>query len=175
MLRIALLTASFLAFPLGVWAHGGETLGRVEKDGYTVLLDAIVPGFVAGESERMNLEIERLSATSTPSQAEGQAEEVVFTGIWVRITGGDDAIHFVGTIDRAPEGFVTGFSFLFPEAGNYEVTTRFMNGERQLVEVSFPVVVAASKEMRSKKYGYDASLFLLGALAGAIGMRGFRK
>lgn len=133
--RIFILALA-LVLPVFTSAHGGETIGRVEKDGYVVTLDAIVTSWRAGESERMNLEIERVAATTSA--------EVAYTDIWVRITGTDDAIHFVGTIGRAPDGFVTGLSFLFPESGNYEVTTRFMDGEREIVEASFPVAVAPS-------------------------------
>ena len=144
-----------------VFAHGvGLTLESITPEGYKTYIDAntLVP--YQNEPTRLDFEI---------WNAEGKPME--FTDMWVRIEK-ERATIFAGPLARARFG-LTGFTTVFPFAGEYNVYARFENGEKTITETSFTLPVAGENAgVRS-----DASRFLLtglsGFILGALGMYAF--
>ena len=68
-----------------------------------------------------------------------------FTNVWVRIAPKDgNGILFAGFLYR-PEFLLTGMSYAFQKAGQYELTVRFLNKDGEaLAEATFPLVVEDS-------------------------------
>ncbi len=122
---------------------------QAESGEYVVTLDAVSAQLRSGVTERMNFEIEYLK----------KDDEVAFTHLWVRIIGPDDALLFVGNIMAAPEGFVTGVSYLFPQGGTYSVTVRFFSGEEMLAEADLPVLVVG--DASTVGAGYFRTIIML--------------
>lgn len=69
-------------------------------------------------------------ATNTPKY---------FSDVWVRIEK-DGALLFAGDLGK-PKFGRTGMSYNFPEAGTYDIFTRFNNGTSTIVEGSFEIDV----------------------------------
>ncbi len=125
-----------LLLPLQVGAHGGGQTVQKESGEYLVTLDAVSQEIRSGAAERINFEIERSSGTST----------VAFSHVWVRIIDPDGDLLFAGNIQSAPQGFVTGISYLFPSSGEYSITVRFLEGEHMIAEADLPVLVVGGEK-----------------------------
>lgn len=162
--RILFIGALLLTIPCAALAHGTETMGKAMIGNTVITLDAIVPKLHAEQAERLNFEIE--SATATP----GEDAEILYTDAWMRITGPDDEFLFSGNIKRAPEGLVTGFSYSYPRPGVYEIALRFLDGDRILVETSFPITIYAQEDKETVQSNpvLLATIFITGGLLGLI-------
>ena len=146
---------SFVAF-----AHGGGQTVQKESGEYLIRLDAVSARMMSGIAERINFEIERSD----------QKETVPFTHVWVRILAPDGDFLFAGNVSAAPHGFVTGVSYLFPLPGAYEITVRFLDGERAVAEAELHLVVAEgeTKEVFSGELLRGALFFVAGLLMGGV-------
>ena len=64
-----------------------------------------------------------------------------FTHVWVKISPNDTGLSFAGFLHR-PEFLLTGMSYTFQNAGQYELTVRFLDNEdKNLAEATFPLEV----------------------------------
>lgn len=136
--------------PFIVFAHGGGLTIQKESGIYTLTLDAVSEQIHPGVSERINFEIMYREGTSTVS----------FTHAWVRIMGPDGSFLFSGNVHAAPEGFVTGISYLFPIAGTYQITVRFLRGEEAIAETEFPVLVGGASSPENTRHWWSLAALL---------------
>lgn len=148
-------------FPFSVLAHGGGRTIQKESGAYRITLNAVSPQLSSGTAERVNFELERSDGVSS----------ALFSHVWIRIMGPDESFLFSGNIAAAPEGFVTGISYLFPEGGTYLITTRFLDGEAVIAEAELPVLVAVGspKEYLDNTWLLSALFLVVGLLLGGIG------
>lgn len=63
------------------------------------------------------------------------------TSVWIRISSPKDVI-FAGTFH--PEAKHVAFTYIFPEANNYEILVRFKENDKTLVETTFQLTVINS-------------------------------
>ena len=141
-----------------VSAHGTGATFEEEKDGYFVDI---------GYSEPAPVELQPLRfdfSTHVATTSEAASDDEVFTDVWVRIAQ-DRTLFFSGGINK-PNFGPTGFTYIFPQAGEYQITARFQNDGETVVESTFPLIVAA--ETPSKKpldpYATGGVGFLAGLL-----------
>ena len=68
-----------------------------------------------------------------------------FDYVWVRIAPREEGIVFAGFLYR-PEFLLTGMSYTFQKAGEYEITARFLDrNDKILAEAAFPLIVEKDK------------------------------
>ena len=120
----AFLLFYFLSFIFGFnsLAHGlGQSLEK-EVNGYFI---------EAGVPIRFDFNLLTKDRLSTED----------FTSVWVKIAPRDKGLSFAGFLHR-PEFLLTGMSYTFQNAGQYEITVRFLDKEdKNLAEASFPLEV----------------------------------
>ncbi|OGM97083.1 MAG: hypothetical protein A3B86_03030 [Candidatus Yanofskybacteria bacterium RIFCSPHIGHO2_02_FULL_38_22b] len=130
----AFLLFYFLSFIFGFnsLAHGlGQSLEK-EVNGYFIDVgyDA-VDSIEAGVPIRFDFNLLTKDRLSTED----------FTSVWVKIAPRDKGLSFAGFLHR-PEFLLTGMSYTFQNAGQYEITVRFLDKEdKNLAEASFPLEV----------------------------------
>lgn len=91
-----------------------------------------------------------------------------FDHVWVRIAPEEEGILFVGFLYR-PEFLLTGMSYAFADAGQYELTVRFLDkDDKNLAEGSFPLDVVTEEALPSSLMSAGTLAgFLFGAFVGA--------
>lgn len=139
-------------------AHGAAELIR-ESAGYRIELSAETLAPEARVPLRYNLD---LFTATTSEHMEGRYDRV-----WVRLMRGD-ALLFSTWLAK-PDGLLPGFTYAFPEPGDYELAVRFADREKTLVETNFAITASGSGAARpSLAYLFLVSGvgFLLGALLG---------
>ncbi len=147
----------FLCFALSstqVFAHGSSFSYEETKDGY--LIDIGYDEFIAeGESVRFDFDIYPEDITTI----EGE----VFTDVWVTITQ-NNKIFFAGGIEKPVFG-ATGFTYVFPEEGEYVLSARFQNEGNSIVETEFPVTIIPPLEGEE-----TTSPIVIGGIMGVAGL-----
>jgi hypothetical protein len=119
-----------------------------------------------------------------------RTEAVPFTDLWVRIEeerdGGRSKVFFAGPIAKADFGG-TGFSIVFPEAGEYLLSVRYNDAQggaigSTLAEAEFPLTVVADPNapafylLPALWAGFAAGLLLsLVGVAGVVARSRFSK
>lgn len=131
LLTMLILAASMLfgnaAYLL---AHGNSFSYEEIKDGY--LIDIGYDEFIAAE------ESVRFDFIVYPEDIES-VEGEVFTDVWVTITQ-DKQLFFAGGVHKPVYG-ATGFTYAFPQEGEYVLSARFQNGGETVVNTEFPITV----------------------------------
>lgn len=181
------LLCSFLMLPTITLGHGGEELGRIEKDGYSVTIDGEYGAPMAGQSAEFSIEIEKVATTTTPVRPvsptspsgflELQKErEVDYTDILIEVTDPRGQQLF--------SGFVSGpaFSLYYANPGAHQILARFFRSGVVVTEATFPIIVAKNPNINFWNKHPDLSLVIvagvLGLLFGSgimwrVGRRGF--
>ena len=139
MLR-ALLLCLVLFTPATLVAHGTGGTYETTVDGYVVDI-GYTPEVIDTESQ-VRFDFSAYEELETASSTE-------FTDVWVRVSN-DGQLFFAGNINRPIFG-PTGFSTVLGTPGEYQVFARFQADGESLVEVSFPLTVAAATESSSTK------------------------
>jgi hypothetical protein len=154
------------AVPTTLFSHGAEEI-VVEKDGYRIELSSTEPfPLVLSESIRMSFDL--FSATSTEKEnMEGRYDRV-----WIRVSEGD-TIHLATWLVK-PTGLLSGFTYIYPRPGTYDITARFARGETVLTEASFEVPVSGEEE-RGMSPGYAFLISGAGFLLGVLITKKFAK
>jgi hypothetical protein len=129
------LIISIVMFPQTGNAHGaGMTFSEV-VDGYQVDVDYSDLVLESGTAGRFTFNL-----FSDPERE----EPVEFTDLWVRIEkkreGKNGEILFAGPI-FSPTFGGPGFTIVFPKGGEYELSVRYNNGDKEVVEATFPLSV----------------------------------
>lgn len=133
-------------------AHGNSFSYEETKDGYKI--DIGHDEFIAaGESIRFDYAV-------YPEDIES-VEGEVYTDVWVTITK-DRKIYFAGGIHKPVFG-ATGFTFVFPEEGEYVMGARFQNEGETVVSTEFPLSVTPPLEKKQE----IPALLLMGIVASA--------
>lgn len=132
-LSVFLLQNSFFAL-----AHGNAFVYEETKDGYVIDIDRGLEFPIALEPIRFDF--------STYPEDLSSVEGEIFTDVWVRISQ-DRTLFFSGGINKPVFG-ATGFTYVFPKEGSYELTARFQNESDTVVETTFTLEVlpATSEE-----------------------------
>ena len=116
---------------LFVFAHGTGISHEVTKDGYFIDI---------GQDTEFPIALEQIRFDFTVYPEEHVAtDEEIFTDVWVRISQ-DRELFFSGGINKPVFG-ATGFTYMFPKEGNYEVLARFQKDGDTVVETSFTLEV----------------------------------
>ena len=139
-------------------AHGeGQSIEKTIGE-YSVKLEYETLELQVGEPTRFDFETTKANNN----------EDVPFSSIWVRITQGNKTI-FAGGIAKSDIG-KTGLTYTFPEAGDYELSTRFQDNKGEsIVEAAFPLkIAAASIENRQKQNLRFSPQIFLGVFIGLI-------
>ena len=91
-----------------------------------------------------------------------------FSSVFAKITDAEKKIVFSGYLGK-PEFGPLGMSFSFPRAGGYELTAKFINGDKTLAEASFPLAAeAGATPEKSSRFSENAPAWgILGLLIGA--------
>lgn len=120
--------------------------------------------FVAGDFVRLDL-----------SLLKNDTREVVpFGDAWVRISQGEKLL-FAGPIAYGEFG-KPGFSFVFPEAGDYTLSIRFENSLKSLAESAIPIRVKPAPESAgTRPFLVPIGSLVLGLLAGFGAAQLFKK
>lgn len=160
-LHAVLYVIAFLAVPIYGGAHGAAELSN-EANGYRIELSAETLTPETRTPLRYNFDL--FSAT-TSEQMEGRYDRV-----WVRVMRGDDFLF--STWLAKPEGLLPGFTYAFPEPGDYEIAVRFAHGEKTLAETIFAVTVSGTTGTRPS-FAYLFLVSGVGFLMGAILARRF--
>jgi hypothetical protein len=158
MKHIALILIAIFATAHIASGHGfGQSLEKV-VDIYIIDVGFDAVDLVAGEPIRLDIVLWNKDRTETPD----------FTDAWVRIAPSDRGIVFAGNLHQ-PEFGSTGMTFMFPEAGDYELTIRFQNNDKAVAEASFPLKVGAGAKNSSGAFsGNVLSGAFLGFIAGCV-------
>lgn len=137
------------------FAHGSGVSYEEQKDGYLVDIGYSIEFPKALEQVRFDL-------TIIPDDIESLDDEL-FTDVWIRIAQ-ERELFFSGGINK-PDFGLTGFTYVFPKEGVYEITARFQNAGENVVEVTFPLEILPPEEGRSNINPFIAIGvgFLLGA------------
>jgi hypothetical protein len=126
LLFVLLLQAS-----TGAQAHGSGISHEEQKNGYFIDIGYDQEFPIAQDSLRFDF--------VTYPEDRGSIEGEVFTDVWVRISQ-DRELFFSGGINKPVFG-ATGFTYMFPREGTYEVFARFQNDGETVVETSFTINV----------------------------------
>lgn len=142
MKNITTLLIVFLGISVGglqAHAHGSSFSYEETKEGY--LIDIGYDEFIAAdESVRFDFMVYPEDLTTI----EGE----VFTDVWVTITQ-DNKIFFAGGIEKPVFG-ATGFTYIFPEEGEYTLSARFQNDGESLVQTEFPLTIIPPLEQENE-------------------------
>lgn len=144
---------------VAVFAHGDGVSHEEQKDGYFIDIGYDQEFPVAQDSLRFDF-------VTYPDDKES-IEGEVFTDVWVRISQ-DRELFFSGGINK-PEFGTTGFTYVFPREGTYEVLARFQNDGEAVVETSFFIEVLPTTT--EKKVAWVSLVFASSAgfvLGGAV-------
>lgn len=117
-----------------VSAHGDGVSYEETKDGYFVDIGRDVEFPIAQEQLRFDF-------LTYPENVEASTEDS-FTDVWVRISQ-DRELFFSGGINRPIFGS-TGFTYMFPKEGTYEMLARFQKEDETVVEVTYTLEVLPS-------------------------------
>ena len=102
---------------------------------------------------------------------ENRMDMADFDHVWVRIAPKDKGILFTGFLYR-PDFLLTGMSYTFEVAGEYDLTVRFLNkNDETLAEASFPLTVekkAADKTEIFKIIGAGVIGLLVGLILSSL-------
>lgn len=122
----------------------------VSANGFGQTLDKAVGDYIANvDYDSFVSEIDPLAAVRFNFQLwnKNRTEPVEFSDVWVRIAPQNGfGILFAGTLGQ-PDFGPAGFSFLFQKGGAYEITARFENKDKTLVEASFPLTVTGEESI----------------------------
>ncbi len=145
-------------------AHGiGKSIERVMGD-YLIDIGYDPDPLRAGENSVFDFVL----------KGSADKKEIPFTHVWVRLERGEGIVLAVG-LKKADLG-KTSLLYNFPEAGEYQLTARFQDNDKTLVEATVPVIVAPSI-VEATQPAFPASFleiggaFLLGALMGVVAVR----
>lgn len=149
------LFLGIVLFPMLSGAHGAVEFMK-ESGGYRIELstDTAIPE--VGVPLRYNLDLFPAATTSKEVDAN-------YDRVWVRLMRGDTLIF--STWLAKPEGLLSGFTYAFPESGEYELTARFVRGEEMLAETSFTITASGTDGMRLR----PTYLFLVSGVAFLVG------
>jgi hypothetical protein len=145
-----------LVFPLLASAHGSGLF--IEKAVGEYVFDiGYSSDFIADDFIRFDLSLLK-GVDKTP---------IPFSDAWVRISQGEKLL-FAGPIAYGEFG-KPGFSFVFPEAGDYTLSIRFEDSLKSLSEASVPIQVKPSAESgKSLPFALPVGTLILGALIGFL-------
>jgi len=147
----------FFSIACSAYGHGfGQSFEKVVDD-YMIDVGIDTLDLVAGEPMRFDFVLWNKDRTETSE----------FTDAWVRIVPIDRGIVFAGNLHQ-PEFGSTGMTYVFPKAGDFELTVRFQNNGEPIVEASFPLRVGAGASESSGAFSKQLIMGLfLGFVAGA--------
>lgn len=140
-------------------AHVNGVSFEKEKDGYTIDAGYGAPAPAVGESLLLDFRLRK------------EGKDVDFSDAWIKITSETGAVVFASGIHNAEFGGPR-MSYVFPKAGKYEISMRFENGSKTLVEDSFPITVIPAAGTGLRLFGFDIApvlCVLAGVLVGAVG------
>lgn len=162
--KILLGISILLISPTMLFAHGSDEVGRVEMGEYIITVDSIVETLTSGSAQRLNVEMEKKTSTST------EEKQVNYTDVWIRITGPNDEFLFSGNIHRTAVGFVTGFSYFFAEPGTHELAMRFLNDGNIVAEGSIPIPIkpGVATEKVSETQHPDSFFVIVAGIVGLL-------
>jgi len=146
-------------FSTVAFAHGTGVSFEETKDGYKT--DIGHDEFIAAhESTRFDFAVYPVDLTNVTSD--------IYTDVWVTITQ-NKKIFFAGGIHK-PEFGTTGFTFVFPEEGEYLISARFQKDGETVTKSEFPFTVIAPVEVKTVEVPYFlySGIVLAGLLAGGI-------
>lgn len=126
-----LLLLGVVATPI-VSAHSSGASVEREVGEYLIDIGYEPTAPTAGGTVRMDLELYELATGA----------DVPYTDAWILIEKSNKT-YFAGGVPKARIG-ATGFSYLFPEAGEYEIYVRYQQDGEKVVETTFPFTVNES-------------------------------
>lgn len=128
-LFLLLLTSGLVAVP--VFAHESGESYEAEVNGYAVDVGYSTDSPTDEEVVLFDFQLQQ------------DGKDVPFTDAWVKIENEQKVVVFAGGMYRAEYGGAR-LSYRFPEAGTYQVSIRYEDGDRSLAEVSVPLSVAGT-------------------------------
>lgn len=166
---IVFATVSLIAVsPFFVFAHGlGQTFEREVGD-YNVDIgyDSVTEVIPAGAPVRFDFDLSDKDRTL----------RVPFTTVWVRIAPTNaPGFLFAGYLG-IPSFGPANMSYVFADAGSYELTVRYENKDGTLAETSFPLTVTEQEGSVGRESSLNVLLSgVIGFVLGAIILFFFRK
>ena len=142
-----------------VSAHATGRSYEEVKDGFKV--DIGYPDVAsAGDSSWLDFSIAPV--------APNEKKDDIYTDVWV-IVKQDKRLLFAGDVHKPVFG-QTGFTYLFPDAGVYTISARFQKDSEAVVQLEFPLEVAASSETKKGTSGRvtDMLFAVMGMVFGGI-------
>jgi hypothetical protein len=128
---IPLAPLLFLGVFSGVYAHGTGLSYEVNNNGYAIDI-GYDERITALESSRFDF-VARREGVDTSQNDE-------FTDVWVTFSS-DSKLYFGGAIHKSQFGS-TGFTYVFPEAGTYTVSSRYEKDGETVAKAEFQIDVA---------------------------------
>lgn len=129
----------FCILPSNVFAHGfGKSL-EAQVDGYLVDI-----GYDPENGTALQTHVYDISLLNSETK-----EAVEFTDVWVRISK-DKKTYLATGISKARIGKTT-LAYIYPDAGNYQMSVRFQNGKDKIVETVFDLSVVENKDQSKTK------------------------
>ncbi len=149
------LFLSFFILPVIVFGHGtGGTFEEV-VGGYKVDVGYEPENVLSGESLRLDFDLYDL-----------QDKEVEFTEVWVNVSQENKTV-FAGEINRSFIGGA-GMTIVLSNPGEYKVSVRYENGDKSIVEASFPLLVENSDAIKDDSEFSGSKISYIFGLAGLI-------
>jgi hypothetical protein len=130
----------FALFALYLNFVEGHLAGGLDKQVNGYVVDLGYEPAVMKANEKTVIALSLLNASTS--------DIVDFDGLWVRIFS--DEVVFAGTFKQ--EAGNAAFTFTFPEAGSYELTARFFDDEKMVVETDFAVEVGDDGDVNQFSY-----------------------
>jgi hypothetical protein len=158
LLMKTIIFSSIMIFAIAGSAYGhgfGQSFEKV-VDNYMIDVGIDALDLVAGEPMRFDFVLWNKDRTETPE----------FTDAWVRIAPADRGIVFAGNLHQ-PEFGSTGMTYMFPKAGDYELTVRFQQNGEPIVEASFPLKVSAGASDTSGSWQNSLMGIFIGIIIGS--------
>ena len=142
------------------FAHGTGVSFEETKDGYKTDIGHD-ESITAKESTRFDFAVYPIDFANVTSD--------IYTDVWVTITK-NKKIYFAGGIHK-PEFGTTGFTFVFPEKGEYLISARFQKNGETVTKSEFPFTVIAPLEVVevSVPYALYGGILAGGIFVGMIG------
>lgn len=161
------LALVFASAPL--FASGHELGESFEQEVGEHLIDiGYTPeNFSAGSSALFEFELWR----NNPDAEYDELDPVAYDDVWVRIVS-DGTTMFASGVHNAEFGG-SRMTYVFPEAGEYELSVRYERGLDTVAEATFPFTVAPKEG--SGAFRIPAMAALVGVLIGTAGVYFIRR
>lgn len=112
-------------------AHGTEASLEQVQGAYKIDIGLSQPAITSGESVRFSFELYASDETAKP---------VEYSDVWTSVRAGKNTL-FAGSIHKPESGLLPVMTYEFAAPGNYDLTVRYMDKGKSIVEANFPIEV----------------------------------